>query len=157
MSALEHGITEEAVTAFVAEALASFPEPPSQVLSRTDARVVLAQARLSGAWNGTVAFRVPSPLAACLASALFGIPAEETTPAERTDVVAELCNTVAGNVKGLVRGAAVLSLPSVAERGPEAMGHHTASPTGIVAVNLVHPFLGRFIVVQIIEHRDGEP
>ncbi|EWY37389.1 hypothetical protein N825_11560 [Skermanella stibiiresistens SB22] len=157
MNALEHGITEEAVTAFIDEALASFPEPPSPVLSRTDTRVVVARIGLSGAWNGMLVFRVPAPLAACLASTLFGVPAAETTSAERTDVVAELCNTVGGNIKGLIRGAAALSLPIVTERHAEVVGQQTATPSGTVAVNLVHSFLGRFILVQVIENADGAP
>jgi len=162
MKALEHGITEASVSAVVTDALGSFPEPspvqPSlEPAAATSVRIVFTQANLTGAWNGAVNLRVPVPLAASLASAIFGIPADDISAAERADVVAELCNTVAGNLKGLIRGKAALSLPTVREGDARAVDPHAAFPAGTVAVNLAYPFLGQLIAVQVIDYEDGTP
>jgi hypothetical protein len=172
MNALEHGITEQSVSAIVAEAVSSFPEPSPERLSPENLsfepstgpgfHAVSTQATLTGAWNGTVNLQVPVQLAASFASALFGIPSSDITAAERADVVAELCNVVAGNLKGLIRGPSALSLPTINDGGvddgePGPAGHHAASPAGRVAVNLGYPFLGQIIVVQVIEFEGGTP
>jgi len=112
---------------------------------------------LVGIWNGTVALRVPVALASALTSALFAIPASEISATERADVVAELCNVVAGNLKGLIRGGVALSLPTTLERDAGAIVRETAPRTGAVAVDFVYSFLGQLIAVQIIEHEDVAP
>ena len=112
---------------------------------------------LVGIWNGTVALRVPVALASALTSALFAIPASEISAAERADVVAELCNVVAGNLKGLIRGGVALSLPTTLERDAGAIVRETTPRTGTVAVDFIYPFLGQLIAVQIIEHEDVAP
>jgi hypothetical protein len=172
MNALEHGITEQSVSAIVAEAVSSFPEPspehlPPEHLSFEPStgpgfHVVSSQAKLTGAWSGTVNLQVPVQLAASFASALFGIPAGDITATERADVVAELCNVVAGNLKGLIQGPAALSLPTIDDGGADhgeaqAAGRHAAPPEGRVAINLAYPFLGQIIVVQVIEFEGGTP
>jgi hypothetical protein len=158
MSAREHGITERSVQAILAEALSSFPEPSlPDGSSAPDAQAIFSQASLTGIWNGTVTLRVPVAVASSLTSALFAIPAGEISAAERADVVAELCNVVAGNLKGLIQGGVTLSLPTSLEGDAEAMIRETAPRTGAVAVDFIYPFLGQLIAVQIIEHEDVAP
>jgi hypothetical protein len=158
MSAREHGITEHSVQAILAEALSSFPEPSMpEESSAPNAQAVFSQASLTGIWNGTVTLLIPVALASALTSALFAIPAAEISAAERADVVAELCNVVAGNLKGLIRGGVTLSLPTALEGDAEAMIRETARRTGTVAVDFVYPFLGQLIAVRIIEHKDVAP
>ena len=158
MSAREHGITEHSVQAILAETLSSLPEPSlPDGSSAPDVQVVFAQASLTGVWNATVTLRVPVALASALTSALFAIPAGEISAAERADVVAELCNVVAGNLKGLLRGGVKLSLPTALEGDAEAIIRETASRAGTVTIDLIYPFLGQLIAVQIIEHEDVAP
>ena len=110
MNAREHGITEQTVLAILAKALSSFPKPslpdgsPAPDAQTPNAQTIFGQASLTGTWNGAVTLRVPVPLASSLTSALFAIPVSEISAVERADVVAELCNVIAGNLKGLDRG-----------------------------------------------------
>jgi hypothetical protein len=158
MSAREHGITEHSVQAILAEALSSFPEPSLPDGSSTPGvQAVFAQASLAGIWNATVTLRVPVALASALTSALFAIPAGQISAVERADVVAELCNVVAGNLKGLIQGGVKLSLPITLEGDAEAMLREAASHAGAVTVDFIYPFLGQLIAVQIIEHEDVAP
>ena len=158
MNAREHGITEHSVLAILAEALSSFPEPSLPDGSPApDAQTVFGQASLAGAWNGAVTLQVPVPLASSLTSALFAIPASEISAAERADVVAELCNVVAGNLKGLIQGRVTLSLPTALEGDAETIIRETAPHRGAVTVDFIYPFLGQLIAVQIIEHEDVAP
>jgi hypothetical protein len=164
MNAGEHDITEHSVLAILAEALSSFPEPSlPDGSSAPDVQNVFGQASLTGAWNGTVTLRVPVPLASSLTSALFAIPAGEISAVERADVVAELCNVVAGNLKGLIRGGVTLSLPTALEVDTEAISGQTAPSMGAapmpgaVAVDVIYPFLGQLIAVQIIEYEYCAP
>jgi hypothetical protein len=163
MNAREHGITEHSVLAILAEALSSFPEPslpdgsPAPNAQTIFSQTVFGQVSLTGAWNGTITLRVPMPLASSLTSTLFAIPAGEISSVERADVVAELCNVVAGNLKGLIRGGVTLSLPTALEGDAELMTRQTALSTGAVAVDAIYPFLGQLIAVQIIEYEYCAP
>jgi hypothetical protein len=158
MNAREHGITEHSVLAILAEALSSFPEPSlPDGSSAPDAQAIFSQVSLTGIWNGTVTLRVPVAVASSLTSALFAIPAGEISAAERADVVAELCNVVAGNLKGLIRGGVTLSLPTALEGDAELMTRQTALSTGAVAVDAIYSFLGQLIAVQIIEYEYCAP
>jgi CheY-specific phosphatase CheX len=153
MSAREHGITEQSVSVLLEEALSSFPEPP--LPDRPVApciHTVLAHVRLTGIWSGAIVLGVPVPVASSLTSALFAIPADEVSAVERADMVGELVNLIAGNLKGLIQGGATLSLPVVLEGDEEAIKTTTASLTGIVVVDFVYPFLGQLIAVRITEH-----
>ena len=117
MSAREHGITEHSVQAILAEALSSFPEPSLPEGSPApDAQAVFSQASLTGIWNGTVVLRVPVALASALTSALFTIPTREISAVERADVVAELCNVVAGNLKQHYRRECAAALDAEVDR-----------------------------------------
>jgi chemotaxis protein CheX len=154
MSAREHGITEQSVSVLLEEALSSFPEPPP-LADRPVApcfHTVFAHAHLTGIWSGAIALGVPVPVASSLPAALFAIPADEISAVERADMVGELVNLIAGNLKGLIRGGATLSLPVVLEGDDETIKNTTASLTGTVVVDFAYPFLGQLIAVRITEH-----
>jgi chemotaxis protein CheX len=76
---------------------------------------VLATAEISGEWNGTVCLSCSRTAARHATATMFGIADAELTPADITDAVGELVNVVGGNIKSLVPGPSVLSLPSVSE------------------------------------------
>src|SRR4051812_2276513 len=100
MSAGEHGITEQSVSALLNEALNSFPEPPlPDGPIAPSIHTVLAHAHLTGIWGGAIALGVPVPVASSLTSGLLAIPADKISAVERADVVGELVNLIAGNLK----------------------------------------------------------
>jgi CheY-specific phosphatase CheX len=158
MSARDRGITEQSVPTILDEALSSFPKPPlPDGTSTSSLHTVFAHASLTGAWSGTVALRMPVSVASSLTSALFTIPTGEISTVERADVVGELSNVIAGNLKGLIGGGTTLSLPVVIEGDAEATDNRAVSLTGAVVVDFVYPFLGQLIAVQIIEYENSAP
>jgi hypothetical protein len=67
-------------------------------------------------------------------------------------VVAELCNVIAGNLKGLIQGEVTLSLPTAEEVGTGAAGSQTPPGSGAIAVDVALLFLGQPIAVRIFEY-----
>jgi chemotaxis protein CheX len=89
---------------------------------------VVALAEISGEWNGTVCLSCSRLAARHATAAMFGIPDEELTAADIADAVGELVNVVGGNIKSLVPGPSVLSLPSVIEESQEVRFSWMAEP-----------------------------
>jgi chemotaxis protein CheX len=85
---------------------------------------VLAHVHISGEWNGTVCLHCSQVAARHATSAMFGLPDEELTDADIVDAIGELVNVVGGNIKGLVEGPSVLSLPVVTQGSAVAPPGH---------------------------------
>jgi chemotaxis protein CheX len=69
--------------------------------------------RISGAWQGTVSVTCGRELATRIATAMLG--REPQGQAEVADAIGEIANMTGGNVKALLPGPSVLSLPEVAD------------------------------------------
>ena len=65
---------------------------------------------IDGAWRGAVTVHCPVALAAGLAMRVFG----ESTDAEMRDMLGEVANQIAGNIKAMLPAPCGLSLPTVA-------------------------------------------
>lgn len=75
---------------------------------------VQAQIELRGDWNGRIVLTCDTEVAAQIAGAMLGAPAEEIIPDEDVnDAVGEVLNVVGGSVKGALGGAMALGLPGV--------------------------------------------
>jgi chemotaxis protein CheX len=85
---------------------------------------VVAVAEISGEWNGVVCLSCSPRAARHAAAAMFEMADEELTADEITDAVGELVNVVGGNIKSLVPGPTVLSLPQVSEGGMTVLPDH---------------------------------
>ena len=68
--------------------------------------------RIDGAWQGTVSVACGRELAVRIATAMLG--REPQGEAELVDAIGEIANMTGGNVKALLPGPSVLSLPEVA-------------------------------------------
>jgi chemotaxis protein CheX len=88
---------------------------PELVPGELPGKEVLAMAEISGEWNGTVCLSCSKTAARHATRTMFGLEDEELTQADITDAVGELVNVVGGNIKSLVPGPSVLSLPRVSE------------------------------------------
>lgn len=66
---------------------------------------------ISGAWSGTVVLHCTPAMARHIASAMFEVDPAAATQDEIKDVLGELANIFAGNVKPLLPGPSRLSLP----------------------------------------------
>ncbi len=74
-----------------------------------------AATTVSGGWHGVVTVELDEAVARRLTARMLDLPAaEDAADGDVADAVGELVNMVGGNVKSLMPGPSVLSLPSVA-------------------------------------------
>jgi chemotaxis protein CheX len=68
---------------------------------------------ITGSWSGSVVVECPEVFGRVVAATMFESEPEVVTEDELVDVVGELANMLGGNVKALLEGDSVLSLPTV--------------------------------------------
>ena len=78
---------------------------------------VSASVSVSGGWYGDVVIACSPALALSAAAELFAMAPEEIAEADIRDVVGEFANVIGGNVKSVMPGPSVLSLPSTSLDG----------------------------------------
>jgi len=71
--------------------------------------------QIMGAWEGAVVLTCPAPLVRRAAAGVFGIGPAEVTQELARDLLGELTNMVAGNLKALLPEVSHLSLPAVTD------------------------------------------
>lgn len=99
-------------TSFLGEAEPLLPYPlpagsPFEAASAWSAAVTI-----SGGWAGVVTVELAEPVAHKLTTEMLG--SEEVEDGDVADAVGELVNMIGGNIKSLMPGPSVLSLPVVA-------------------------------------------
>lgn len=107
-------ITEETWHILLGENLQrlSGPVAPAQI-----EMPLAACAQIVGDWHLGVIAYCPQALAQRAASLMFRVAQEEVTSLDVQDVMCELVNIIAGNVKGMLSGVNLLSLPSFIKGG----------------------------------------
>jgi chemotaxis protein CheX len=70
---------------------------------------------LSGAYTGSIMLQCSPPAARDAAAALFSIAPSDVTQTEVVDAIGEIANMVGGNVKSMLPGPSLLSLPLVVQ------------------------------------------
>jgi chemotaxis protein CheX len=74
-----------------------------------------AAVAVSGGWDATVTVELAAPVALALTTTMLGLESnDEAEDGDVADAVGELVNMVGGNIKSLMPGPSVLSLPAVA-------------------------------------------
>lgn len=96
--------------------------------------VMSAVVRISGAWQGAVQVECPPQHAADAAVRMFSMEPGAASDSDARDVLGELANVVAGNVKSLLPAPSALSMPAVTS-SPQPCG--TAPFAGTVLVRRV--------------------
>ncbi|MEE4273979.1 MAG: chemotaxis protein CheX [Thermoanaerobaculales bacterium] len=81
----------------------------------TEAETLTAAVHITGDFRGGIVVECSRLLVRRAASVMFSRPAEDLSPDDERDVIGELTNVVAGNIKALVTGANSLSLPTIVE------------------------------------------
>jgi chemotaxis protein CheX len=76
--------------------------------------VACASVCLSGAWEGVLMVECEPATAALLSGTLLGLEPEETTDLDVADTLGEVANVIGGNLKNLLPGPTLMSLPVVA-------------------------------------------
>ena len=72
-----------------------------------------ACAQITGDWQLAVVLYCSSALARHAATVMFGAEEETTSAEDVNDVMCELINIIAGNVKGVLSGSSQMSLPNL--------------------------------------------
>jgi chemotaxis protein CheX len=100
-------VVEEVWTSFLGT------EDPLVVGAPADLRAGWSAAvTVTGAWEGMVSVELPTTMAEEVCRRMLGV--EDTVDEDVADAVGELVNMIGGNVKSLMPGPSVLSLPVVA-------------------------------------------
>lgn len=68
---------------------------------------------ISGAWEGAICVDCSTALARRVTGAMFDIALDEIGSDELVDALGEIANMIGGNVKSMVEGSCLLSLPAV--------------------------------------------
>ncbi|HTW07789.1 MAG TPA: chemotaxis protein CheX [Acidimicrobiales bacterium] len=97
---------------------------PDLVPGQLPGSEIVATADISGEWNGTVCLSCSALAARHATAAMFAISDDELTSNDIVDAIGELVNVVGGNIKSMVPGPSVLSLPRVSEGTDAALPQH---------------------------------
>ena len=104
-------VVEEVWTSFLGHEEPLLPGPPGDLAIGWSAAVTI-----TGEWHGTVSVELPTEVAEAVTRRMLGLvdSADRTPDEDVADAVGELVNMIGGNVKSLMPGPSVLSLPVVA-------------------------------------------
>ena len=100
--------------------LSAVPVPSSEATYASGGVSLTGSIQISGLWHGEVRLHCDRDAARAMASAMFGLPADELDDSEVRDAVGELTNMTGGSIKALLPGECQLGLPTVVE----GAGHH---------------------------------
>jgi chemotaxis protein CheX len=70
--------------------------------------------QIAGEWQGTVAIYAPIELGHKIAATMFGLDVADVDDQKAKDIIAEITNIIAGNIKAILPAPCSISLPSVA-------------------------------------------
>ncbi len=90
--------------------------------------------QITGEWQGTVTLYAPKDLGKKIAASMYALEESEIDEQMVQDVMGEITNMIAGNIKSLLPTPCSISLPSVAVTDYDL--HHPGSEP-ITAVNFV--------------------
>ncbi len=105
--------------------------------------------QITGEWQGTVTLYAPKDLGKKIAASMYALGESEIDDQMVQDVMGEITNMIAGNIKSLLPTPCSISLPSVAVTDYDL--HHPGSEP-LTTVNFVCGTLP-FLVVMLQEHQ----
>ena len=112
------------------------------------AETLTAAIHITGDDRGGIRLECSRPLVRRAAAIMFSVPENELTPEDERDVIGELTNVIAGNIKALIPGENSLSLPTIVE-GTD----YQVSTTDVKDSEDHHFSLdGEPMVVTVVEH-----
>jgi len=86
---------------------ATYPTPSGQE------NILIGQASIAGGWEGKVCLHATAALGRATSAKMFAMPPENIQAQDQIDVIYELTNIIAGNIKSLLPEPCHLSLPTV--------------------------------------------
>jgi chemotaxis protein CheX len=116
----------EEIVQTIYETMLGIELAPAGPSAESDHESLLAAVQIAGQWMGSVVLALSPAAARESASAMLQISADELTAADLQDVAAELANMIGGNLKSLLPGPSVLSLPTIVECRESELRMHNA-------------------------------
>jgi chemotaxis protein CheX len=105
--------------------------------------------QITGGWHGTVTFYASREIGKKVAATMYGLDETEVNKQQIQDVIGEITNILAGNIKSLLPSPCSISLPSVAVTDYNL--HHPGSEP-VTAVNFDCEGMP-FLVVMLQENK----
>jgi len=135
-------LVDEVWTSFLGTDEPLLPGAPAEVTVGWSAAVTV-----TGEWHGMVSVELPTGLAEEVTRRMLAV--DETLDEDVADAVGELVNMIGGNVKSLMPGPSVLSLPVVA-------AGRVARPSDVVEVcRLDASWAGTPLLVSVHVRKDS--
>lgn len=106
--------------------------------------------QITGEWQGTITLYAPREIGKKIAGIMFSLDETELDSQQIQDVIGEITNIIAGNIKSLLPAPCSISLPSVAVTDYDL--HHPGSEM-LTAVNFDCEGLP-FLVVMLQESKN---
>jgi len=119
--------------------------PPPPPTSPT----ITAAIHLNGDFHGVIRFECSRVLIRRAASIMFAMPEEDLVLDDERDVVGELTNVVAGNIKALIPGSNSISLPTIIEGSDYRVSTVNVESSDDFGFTLD----GEAMIVTVVEHR----
>ena len=107
-----------------------------------------AAIHISGDFHGGIRLECSRTIVRSAASIMFDLPADQLVDDDDRDVIGELANVVAGNIKALIPGTNSISLPTIVE------GNDYRVSTLDVRSSAAYSFTldGESMTVTVVEH-----
>ena len=108
-----------------------------------------AAIHISGDYRGGIRLECSRALVRRAGSIMFNLPADQISEEDERDVVGELTNVIAGNIKALIPGSNLISLPTIIEGTDYKVSTLNVKSCG----DFSFLFDGESLTVTIFEHR----
>ncbi len=118
--------------------------PAANPFGPTDVGLYCAHIGISGDWESQVFVICANGLAQQIASSMFMTPPDDLSDGEIGDAIGELVNMLGGNLKGVLPGENVLSLPTVLQLDGQQITESRGQSTDVCFECEGHPLTVRF-------------
>jgi chemotaxis protein CheX len=119
------------------------PAPPGP------GRNMTAAINISGDFHGGIRLECSRVIIQRAASVMFDLPTDQLTDDDERDVIGELANVVAGNIKALVPGSNSISLPTIVEGSDYRVSALDVKTSDDFSFTME----GEWMTVTVMEHR----
>ena len=120
-----------------------------EAFSRSSMETLTAAIHIAGDFHGGIRMECSRALIRRAGAIMFSLPEGELQQEDERDVIGELTNVVAGNIKALIPGSNAVSLPTIIE-GTD----YQVSSVDVRSADEFHFTLdGEPMVVTLVEHR----
>jgi chemotaxis protein CheX len=116
---------------------------------QTPTQTMTAAIHISGDCHGGVRLECSRTIVQRAASIMFDLPTNQLTDDDERDVIGELANVIAGNIKAIIPGSNSISLPTIVEGTDYRVSALDIKTSDDFSFTLE----GEYMTVTVMEHR----